>query len=96
MSEIGEVKTSLGSADGDGSGEYLDRPGNQVSTAGRREPLAAALPVDAGTGIRRVEVAAGLATQPQLKDGEVSGTYWQALEWSRQVTGGEAEPAKAK
>lgn len=51
---VGEVKTSLGSADGDGSGEYLDQPGNQVSTAGRREPLAAALPVDAGTGIGRV------------------------------------------
>ena len=43
-----------GSADDNGSGEYLDRPGNQVSTAGRREPFAAALPVDAGTGIGRV------------------------------------------
>jgi len=42
------------------------------------------------------EVAAGLANQLQLKDDEVSGIYWQALEWSRQVTGGEAEPAKAK
>jgi EAL and modified HD-GYP domain-containing signal transduction protein len=42
------------------------------------------------------EVAAGLANQLQLKDDEVSGIYWQAMEWSRQVTGGEAEPAKAK
>jgi hypothetical protein len=42
------------------------------------------------------EVAAGLAGQLGLKDDEVSGIYWQAIEWSRQVTGGEAEPAKAK
>jgi EAL and modified HD-GYP domain-containing signal transduction protein len=28
-----------GSADGDGSGEYLDRPGNQVSAAGRASRL---------------------------------------------------------
>ena len=40
--------------------------------------------------------AAELAGQLQLKDEEVSDIYWQAVQWSRQVTGGDAEPAKAK
>jgi len=41
--------------------------------------------------------AAELAGQLQLKDEEVSDIYWQAVQWSRQVTGGEnvVEP-KAK
>jgi hypothetical protein len=41
--------------------------------------------------------SAELAKQLQLKDDEVSDLYWQAVQWSRQVTGGgEEETAKSK
>jgi EAL and modified HD-GYP domain-containing signal transduction protein len=41
--------------------------------------------------------AAELAGQLQLKDEEVSDIYWQAVQWSRQVTGGgDVEESKAK
>jgi c-di-GMP-related signal transduction protein len=41
--------------------------------------------------------SAELAKQLQLKDDEVSDMYWQAVQWSRQVTGGgEEEKPKSK
>jgi len=40
---------------------------------------------------------AELAKQLQLKEDEVSDLYWQAVQWSRQVTGGgEEETPKSK
>ena len=38
----------------------------------------------------------GISQQLQLKDDEVSDIYWQAVQWSREVTGGGRRAAKGE
>src|SRR2546425_406090 len=69
-------------------GQSADRSGDQGRAAARRQPPAAALSTRAGAVIGRLGKHQRTDQKIHLTDSEVAESYWQAMQWARQVNSG--------